>query len=287
MKDEKKVQWWPLVVSAFISALFVALFSLVATWIMRSTLSVTISTPIQEEQYYITAIDIKNFSKKVESLDLCISPHNAVVGIESVIPYQQDNQNGIITIAKIQPQSSISLLLRTSGYIDKDNLRISGDSRTELSFLSEKKAISATVLLFAITQFAIYFSVMFIINFISQKKRNAQVSALNEELQTQKSEIVKLKKESVLNRKSLQWIKSFYLVRFSDYVRELSFWKDTIRKMIYSIGTKGQDVEKLFDVVTTSLRTFTTKEQKVDYQELEYIAKKMLEAGTSSKDEEE
>lgn len=52
----------------------------------------------------------------------------------------------------------------------------------------------------------------------------------------------------------------YLLARLSDYSRELTFWRDTIRKMLYQAGAEKKTVENILDQVTTTLRTHGTRE---------------------------
>lgn len=52
----------------------------------------------------------------------------------------------------------------------------------------------------------------------------------------------------------------YLLARLSDYSRELTFWRDTIRKMLYQAGAEKKTVENILDQVTTTLRTYGTRE---------------------------
>lgn len=54
----------------------------------------------------------------------------------------------------------------------------------------------------------------------------------------------------------------YLLARLHDYSRELSFWRDTIRKLLTS-GGNVPSPDKVCEQVTASLRTFGTLDQKI------------------------
>ena len=58
---------------------------------------------------------------------------------------------------------------------------------------------------------------------------------------------------------SHQRIKLLLIARIQDYRKELDFWKDTIRKIIYNQRGAKQDVNDLFDIVTKNLKTYGTR----------------------------
>jgi hypothetical protein len=53
--------------------------------------------------------------------------------------------------------------------------------------------------------------------------------------------------------------KILLLARLSDYSKELSFWQDTVRKILYQQTGSGQSAEKLIEEIRNSLGTYTTK----------------------------
>jgi hypothetical protein len=60
-------------------------------------------------------------------------------------------------------------------------------------------------------------------------------------------------------RNTLTRQKILLLARLSDYSKELSFWQDTVRKILYQQTGSGQSAEKLIEEVRNSLGTYTTK----------------------------
>lgn len=57
--------------------------------------------------------------------------------------------------------------------------------------------------------------------------------------------------------------KTTTLKRLSDYSKELDFWRDTIRKVLYTANIDKSHAEKLIDDVTNSLKTYTTRKNFV------------------------
>ena len=55
--------------------------------------------------------------------------------------------------------------------------------------------------------------------------------------------------------------------------RELSFWRDTVRKMLYNSQSEFQTADKVIETVTSTLKTYTTRklgDENMD--ELLYLA---------------
>jgi hypothetical protein len=49
------------------------------------------------------------------------------------------------------------------------------------------------------------------------------------------------------------------MARLSDYAKELSFWRDTIRKILVEQGQTLKDTDTIINNVTKSLKTYSTK----------------------------
>lgn len=54
------------------------------------------------------------------------------------------------------------------------------------------------------------------------------------------------------------------LSRLSDYSKELTFWKDTLKKILYKTETRSSSSEVIFDTVTETLKTYGTRKNYKD-----------------------
>lgn len=74
--------------------------------------------------------------------------------------------------------------------------------------------------------------------------------------------------------KDNQKLKLLLLTRMTDYAKELTFWRDTIRKIMYDANKKNVDSEMIIDTVTKNLKTYSTKNEKnVDFATLMLLEK--------------
>lgn len=68
-------------------------------------------------------------------------------------------------------------------------------------------------------------------------------------------------------------IKLFYMNRISSLSKELDFWRDTIRKILYK--TDGKAVETLLSDIRAHLKTYSNDSKEKDFETIEALAKSM------------
>ena len=78
-------------------------------------------------------------------------------------------------------------------------------------------------------------------------------------------------------------IKILLLARLSDYSKELTFWRDTIRKILYSMSKTGKKAaEEVIKEVTATLKTHSTLSESEDDFETIKMASLLLEKKSKS-----
>ena len=65
-------------------------------------------------------------------------------------------------------------------------------------------------------------------------------------------------------------IKIRFVKTISDYAKELEFWKDTIRKILYESNKNKIESEDIFKMVTLNLKTYNTL-RKCDYRDINVL----------------
>jgi hypothetical protein len=80
-------------------------------------------------------------------------------------------------------------------------------------------------------------------------------------------------------------MKILALARITDYSKELSFWRDVVRRILYDSSNK-KAADKVIDEVTESLRTYGTRKESREFNTILVMARMFsgAEAGTSIKD---
>jgi hypothetical protein len=285
METTSKINYKAIILSALISTICTVFISTLVVYLFRPELKSTISTPIYIEKGFTSVITIKNFSKNksIENVELYIAVSNPIVDVVSEVGTSIDYDKGTILINKIHPNTSVSILITTKFELTQANLRLVADSSTSLLFLSEEHSLGNTVIITICIQLITFLIPLIIINYITEKMNIKHTKYVDDQVKTMRSEnerinvtAAELRKELDDLQNSTKRIKAYYLVRFSDYVRELTFWKDTIRKLLYIAGAKKLDVKAITDTVTNSLKTYTVKEEQImKIDEVAYIYTQM------------
>ena len=66
----------------------------------------------------------------------------------------------------------------------------------------------------------------------------------------------------------------YYLIRIKDLRCELDFWRDTLRKLLYSSKKDKLTTDKIINEITKSLKTFSVNEKNQEnIDEIIYLAK--------------
>lgn len=95
------------------------------------------------------------------------------------------------------------------------------------------------------------------------RELESRVAATQAELQEKVSEVA--------NRQKRYQI--LLLARLSDYSKELSFWRDTIRKILYQTSGDSKTSEIVINQVTETLRTYGTRSEAADdFETIEVLA---------------
>ena len=77
-------------------------------------------------------------------------------------------------------------------------------------------------------------------------------------------------------------IKATLVRTISDYSKELNFWKDTIRKMLYDLSVDTKTADRLFESITDTLETYRTQSRIANDAEATLKLVKELNADASS-----
>nr|WP_054550305.1 hypothetical protein [Lysinibacillus sphaericus] len=111
---------------------------------------------------------------------------------------------------------------------------------------------------------------------MTEKVKSADENSeqLKIEIERTQAQIDEVKNELTKTRNNSMKRQILLRARLNDYSKELGFWRNTIRKILYNESNKGVDVEKLFEIVSNSLKTYQTKEKsEFSFEELKVLSK--------------
>jgi hypothetical protein len=240
--------------------------------------TVNIGNPIRIENNTHITITITNESKSVlDDLRFVLPADNTTfeyytdtpITVESIPPQPNVNfEEIVLVVAGVEPLHRTQLTLVTPGDISNTEVRLSNAKAKDLSVvmgshtLSRERLVSRRIFP-AFMVYVVLYTIYLIIDearrfkLLSRVERSAQKARQDMQIFEKKLEkqCAEINKTDVATKR----IKLTLLRRLTEMERELSFWRNTIRKLVYKWGeTESKRVEKLFSLVRATLKTYTT-----------------------------
>lgn len=244
---------------------------MVIQWFSMESAIVNISSSIKLNEQYLTVVTIHNLKKETLSeMSLYIDSENDILAFESNDMFKQQGQ--YIKMESISPKSESSLALWTNQPILTDQIVTESEYKTRLDFSD------ATPFMFKFIWGLLIpgFIMAICSTFILWRTQN-QASKIENNIQREQKRIQELSAEVNSQKKrtdrKLNEIRLYYFARISDLQKELSFWRNIVRKLLYDSKNEFQTADKVIDTVTSTLKTYTTREHNKDnMDELMYLA---------------
>ena len=278
----EKVKLGHRILESIILAIFTSLFSVGITYLITDVLSksscnINVGTSVIDNNKYITPVVISNKSinKAIRKMEISISNYNSIENITINLSCNIDKKNNLVVIDYIPPNETISLLLVTKNIVNIKELKISYDGKLNTIDLSSKTEVFKRII-FQLIIGSLMFSVLFLIIFDLKSKETEIVSNFKKESKEVLEKMDRYKNE--LNNLETRAHKSriYNSARIYDYSKELNFWRNTIRKILYNNGSN--DGEKIIDMVTKELKTYgTLSDSETEFQDLYYMARNIID----------
>jgi hypothetical protein len=172
-----------------------------------------------------------------------------------------------IILSGFEPKSVLTLLIPLPKHEDYDRIVVLNSTELRMTFESFSNLDSPIKeSFFNGLQTAIIFTILYslFLYFISRRneKLNKKIEETNKRLENQEAECVVCKREAKETKsealKSLRRIQIVLLSRISDYNKELSFWRDTIRKVLYQDNKSESFADAVIKNVSENLKTYST-----------------------------
>lgn len=269
--ESKKSIIFEAIVTALISVLVSSTIFSITEIFTSEKIGIFISDSSEVDDKYITMINIKNYqdSDKIDKLEINVK--NDIIKINSELEFKRDENK--ITIEDIYPGYNGSIVVITNEKIDNSKLNIYCSSKSNIEWINESKNIIDNVK----HNIIIYFIAMFIMTFCSnlymqnmykksEKLKDEKIKFIDEETEINKEKL----KEIETQVKERRRVRRYLISIIKDYSKELSFWKDTIRKAFCKNKKDLKTMDDFFEFVTINLRTYKTLE-KCDYSNIEFI----------------
>ena len=270
------------IVTSLISSLVLFIINSGVYWFTKEKINITVTPSLYINNEYVTVISIKNFqnNKSIQEINLWLD--NVIVkNINTELKNVTTNNN--IKINNIEPDYTGSIIIYSEKEINEQNLKVELNEKCNLVFTNSQKESAYIQIINYLGTALIYFIEFAIMLYLSNKISSKQVEKLKEKVEEEEKVLKLLEKsqeKTTKQEKELQKIimKNKLLLerKLSDYSRELNFWKDTIRKILYGVSCDETKKKDICEIVTDNLKTYRTKE-KCNYYELEEIMEKLKE----------
>lgn len=284
----EKVDYRNLLFKTIITVIITALFSFGLQNILASfeQAKIIVNNSIQTDDGFYTTISITNFKDKssLEDMRICVSNDINISRLISKTQYSlKDN---VLYIDLIQPKESISIILVTKEKIESGDVKIDSKYAISLSNFSNEKPLSTIVIVSGIVTITIYGIMFYCFGIYYEKRRKKseakdikmlketteQINKVREETTEKINEVRKENDKIVASLNSSNELynnsekkrirhKIYDLNRISDLNKELNFWRDTIRRILYSVKSEKVTDDMLFKTVTSTLKTYTVNEK--------------------------
>ncbi len=275
--SKENINWKQIIISSVAPSLVVALVSYALSFFALPNLSFSISESTYFENNYFTTISIESISDKVyRDIEIYIT-NNTLNGIKAASDINHEGNN--IAISEIAPKSTDSFMIISENPITKDAFFVNEDFPINISSSFFEYTLLEMIMIYTV----IVCVITFISTIISDKlnrayarknklewdkalekvnKENEYIS--NKILENQdtidklnkKHEQLRLddkirfqkdKKDMADIKKLGKKMRIFYQIRISDLNKELSFWRNTVRKLLYSKENEFKDADSLIE----------------------------------------
>lgn len=274
MKDKKNIIF-EAIITALFSVLVSSLIFTVTEIFTSEKIGIFISDSNKVNDEYITMINIKNYqdSNNIEKLELYVE--GTVIEITSELQFK-DYGNKVI-IEDIYPNYNGSIILFTNEKIDNSKLNVYCSSKSNIEWINENKNIIDNIK----DNVIIYFITVFIMTLVSnlymknmynksQKLKDEEMKLINKETKFNKERILEIENQVKEYKKEKGTMRRYLISIIKDYSKELSFWKDTIRRAFCKNKKDLKNMDDFFESVTMNLKTYKTL-KKCDYSNIDFI----------------
>lgn len=273
-------------ITAFITTFVSLSMSLVAQWLSLESVVITVSPSSELEGKYLTTISVQNLKEStLSNLSLYFDTDFDILEIKSSDEFEHRQQ--YVEIESISPKAKYSVIVWTDQPIVKGQIIAESDYKTRLDYSNDSSPFLIQMLWFIIPFSSVTFLSTGIQIWIGWKrqinesqKSQIRYDELQAETRSQEDKIKRIQEHSdelfrqyTQQQKDIKELRLYYRTCISQLRKELSFWRDTVRKMLYDSQNEFQTADKVIETVTTTLKTYTTrKSSNKNMDELLYLA---------------
>lgn len=280
--------------------------SVILTFILTTTLNTflnyfgsnkgtaSVSHPITINNEQVTTITIENHTNDFIhglTLEIPTSTEISEITSDSALKIKNTKQSTsskfqLITVDSLQPRRITRIFIPTPTNSNQTPVRVTNpeaagvEIRDEQRLESPFKSAFFTGIISALL-YASILSVYLYLQNLQYKTSRQEINKLSENID-KKQETIDAVEESLEDVKILLSKQRLLLqARLYDYSKELSFWRNTIAKLLTSKGGTLKSAEEISKEITKSLKTFGTMKEPEDYEAIRIAADWIAEAERS------
>ncbi|MCG3418951.1 hypothetical protein [Oceanobacillus jordanicus] len=270
------------------------------------------STKVSDKDYY-TPVTINTFNNEINGLEIGLP--NSVggnqiktsepVNITKTVFDLSNNDSSIYKLDNIPQDTNLQIALFSDSVIENEDISIhKNGNRIEVETLSEIQSPQMEMFSYIIASSILYGIYILVLTMWREKKRKEMFARIEEaakrdmeSIQEQKSYLERnmeyTNNQLKDTKEDLEKIDNFHKkqrlltnAQLNDYSKELSFWRDTIRKVIYSSNSNSKEINanELINIVSKNLETYQTMENKThDFEAIKALARILTEEKKNDK----
>lgn len=303
MSNKVKPNFLHVAGTAFVTTIISLAVSVGVQWLSLESVVITASPSLELNGRYLTVIGVQNLEKEtLSNLSLYFDTNFDVLEINSSDEFELQHQ--YVKLERLSPKAKYSLMVWTVQPISNGQIIAESDYKTRLDYSNDSSPFLIRMLWFIIPLALIIFLTTGVQIWIDWQHRliesqrilercdelKQEADRIDAERKCQKAELESLKKSADKSvqeytqqitklKQDSKEMRLYLQTHISQLHKELSFWRDTVRKMLYNSQNKFQIADKLIETVTSTLQTYTTREisgENID--ELMYIAQMIADS---------
>jgi len=266
-------------------------FAFISNLLVMSKGVVEVNTFKNASGEYQTQIRIENYSKEtINGLKALLPSRTDISKISSTSTVKisadskQDLSNGnwkLVDIALLPSQTITSIYIPTGDNIEgavvlnAEELKLTYKAGQKISSPISKAFLDALIVA---TIYAVFSAIILFWYQVKRLELYDSIRKLQDELEGAHKKIDGHRDRFSQHIKEDARKAALVLRRLSDYSKELTFWKDTVRKVMYDKTGETSTADKLIASVTENLRTFSTNSKNHrEYEIAEALAESLIE----------
>lgn len=279
MTNKEKPNLVHIVIESAIPVIVGLLFTVVVQWVTMESAIVNVSSSAELDGQYLTVVSVQNLKDEtLSSLSLYIDEGINILDMKSNNIFNLQQQ--YIESDSIPPKSEYTLAIWTKQPILKGQIIAESNYKIRLNYSQSSTPFIVPILL-AVTISGVVMIIGSSFTLWVSKKRTMEiqnhireVEEMSEKCSAESEKLSdKIDAQKEQSKKAIHELRLYYFARISDLQKELTFWRDTVRKMLYNSQNEFQTADKIIETVTSTLKTYTTRKQNNEnMDELLYLA---------------